>query len=120
MGWRTKGSQWAQLKRVAGEMRSVQTGAERCLWERLRQDRLGVRFRRQFVIDRFIVDLFCQEAGLVVEVDGGVHLARSERDADRDRRLGRRGLRVLRFDNEDVMANTDSVVARIQAALQHA
>ena len=98
-------------------MRRAQTPAEAWLWERLRQDRLGVRFRRQFVIGKFIVDFFCPSACLVVEVDGGVHLHRVGRDADRDRILVSMGLRVMRFTNDEVLEDTASVVARIRAAI---
>src|SRR5574341_1072598 len=79
----------------AKELRGGMTEAERMLWERLRGNRLrGFHFRRQQVIDGFIVDFYCHAAGLVVEVDGGVHAQRVGYDDERDGVLSRRGLRV--------------------------
>ena len=63
---------------------------------RLRRDALGVRFRRQHVIDRFIADFYCAERGLVVEVDGPVHEGRGELDAERDCLFLTKGLVVPR------------------------
>jgi very-short-patch-repair endonuclease len=96
-------------------MRGASTWAEDWLWERLRRDALGVRFRRQHVIDRFIADFYCAERGLVVEVDGPVHEGRGELDAERDCLFLTKGLVVLRVRNEDVRLDLDAVVARIRA-----
>ena len=95
-------------------MRRVPTDAEQRLWQRLRHRQLGSTFRRQFVIDRFIVDFYCAAACLVVEVDGDSHRSRRERDADRDRGMG---LRILRISNERVLRDEDTVVSIIRAAL---
>ena len=79
------------------------TPAERRLWNCLRANRLGgLQFRRQQVIDGFIVDFYCHAAAVVVEVDGPVHDDRADYDAERDRILTARGLRVVRFTNEQV------------------
>ena len=78
------------------QLRREMTDAERMLWEALRERRLdGLRFRRQQVIDGFIADFFCSEAGLVVEVDGAVHHQQQGYDLARDQLLSARGLRVL-------------------------
>ncbi len=93
------------------------TPAECALWERLRRNQLpGFHFRRQQVIDGFIVDFYCHAAGLVIEVDGGVHAAQGEYDEQRDLVLSRRGLRVLRIGNDEVLRNVDEVVARVTQA----
>ncbi len=99
-------------------MRAHATRGERLLWQRLRRRQLGVSFRRQVVIDRFIVDFFCWERALVVEVDGGVHDNQVDRDAERDRLLRSKGARVLRVRDEDVIADVDSVLRMIRAALE--
>jgi very-short-patch-repair endonuclease len=70
------------------------TPAEKILWEELRGDKLGVHFRRQQVIQRFIVDFYCHRAGLVVEVDGDVHDLQKEQDERREKVLTEMGLRV--------------------------
>ena len=101
----------------AKELRRQMTGEERILWQQLRTNRLeGFHFRRQQVIDGFIVDFYCHTAGLVVEVDGGVHEGQAEYDEERDRLLSARGLRVLRVENRKVREDLPDVLARIVAA----
>ncbi len=93
------------------------TEAETRLWARLRDRRLeGWNFRRQHPVPPFIADFACVEARLIVEVDGGQH-AESMRDKARDRQLIAKEWRVLRFWNNDVLANTDGVLQQILAAL---
>ncbi len=104
------------LAEQARAMRRAMTAAEKCLWERLRHHRLGgLHFRRQQRLGPFIVDFYCHEARLVVEVDGEVHEQQRERDAERDRFLASGGLRILRFPNDQVLYNTEAVVAEIAA-----
>ena len=122
MGERTMGSGtdakgWSLLRPRAQWMRRAPTEAEARLWQRLRRGALGVRFRRQVVIGRFIVDFYCAAARLVVEVDGGVHDGRRDIDDERDRVLQSRGVRVLRVRNEEVVDALDAVVETIRAAL---
>jgi very-short-patch-repair endonuclease len=93
------------------------TDAERRLWARLRDHRLdGWSFRRQHPIPPYIADFACLEAGIVVEIDGGQHAA-SARDKVRDDYLMGRGWRVLRFWNNDVLANTEGVLTQLLASL---
>ena len=101
----------------AKELRREMTDAEQLLWEHLRRNQLdGLHFRRQQVIDGFIVDFYCHGKGLVVEVDGGVHQQQPSYDVERDRILSQRGLRVLRFANDDVARDLPDVLRRIAAA----
>jgi very-short-patch-repair endonuclease len=103
----------AQAKKLRTEM----TDAERRLWYRLRAHRFGgYKFKRQVPIGPYVVDFACLSAGLVVEVDGGQH-ADSMRDLDRDAWLHERGLRVLRFWNNEVLKSTNSVLDVISKAL---
>ncbi len=76
----------------------------------------GFHFHRQQVIDRFIVDFYCHQADLVVEVDGGVHLAQEEYDRARDEALTAHGLRVLRFTNDEIAQHMDLVLSAILEA----
>ena len=117
MGWRARGATWAVLKPLARTMRGCATDAEKRLWLRLRRSQLGVGFRRQFVIDRFIADFYCSDRKLVVEVDGAVHLDRRHLDVQRDRVFAAMGLRVVRVSNREVLSDLDGVLQRIQAAL---
>jgi very-short-patch-repair endonuclease len=108
---------WAKLKPLAREMRHEATPAEDVLWEAIRNRKVnGAKFRRQHVIERFIVDFYCSEAGLVIEVDGPIHDYTPEEDAIRQEFLEAQGLRVLRFKNDDVMGNLAGVVAQIGEA----
>jgi very-short-patch-repair endonuclease len=96
---------------LAKRLRRNQTDAERVLWFRLRDRRLaGWKFKRQVPIDRFIVDFFCADGKLIVEIDGGQHDQDRDRDADRTTALEAMGYIVLRFWNNDVMRNTDGVL----------
>ena len=97
-------------------MRKDATNAERRMWSKLRDGRLnGLKFRRQVPIGSFIADFVCYEQMLIVEVDGGQH-SESASDVVRDAELRRRGFRVLRFWNIDVMRNTVGVLDTILAA----
>jgi very-short-patch-repair endonuclease len=90
------------------------TPAEMVLWQHLRANQLdGFRFRRQQIIDGYIVDFYCHRARLVVEVDGGVHTLHTDRDAARDEILAARGLTVLRVTNDEVLSNMPAVIAQI-------
>ncbi|MBA3486686.1 MAG: endonuclease domain-containing protein [Lysobacter sp.] len=89
------------------------TDAERTLWRHLRNRELtGFKFRRQHPVGRYIVDFICLELGLVVELDGGQH-ADSPLDAVRTSTLQQQGYLVLRFWNNEVLIQTDAVLAAI-------
>jgi very-short-patch-repair endonuclease len=95
-------------------LRRRQTDAERRVWARLRDRRLlGAKFVRQVPIGPYIVDFCCRERKLIVELDGGQHAARADYDAGRTALLQALGYRVLRFWDNDVLANTDGVLMRI-------
>jgi len=100
----------------AREFRQNMTSSETILWNELRGNKLGSRFRRQQVIAGFIVDFYCHEAGLVIEVDGGIHQLEGglESDVRRDQVLSEMGLRVVRFQNEEVGGNLPVVLKRIR------
>jgi len=102
----------------ARELRQNMTPAEKRLWDVLRANRLqGWHFRRQQIIDGFIVDFYCHKAGLVIEVDGQVHKNLQQADAEREVALTRRGLRVIRFTNQQAMSNLENVCEEILATL---
>jgi len=105
----------------AKELRRQMTREERILWQQLRTNRLqGFHFRRQQVIAGFITDFYCHAAGLVVEMDGGIHQQLAEYDAERDRVLAARDLRILRIRNIEILENLAGVLARIAAACREA
>jgi very-short-patch-repair endonuclease len=103
----------------AKELRREMTPAEKILWKELRANKLGVHFRRQQIIQGFIVDFYCHKAGLVVEVDGDVHDLQKEEDERREKVLREMGLRVVRFGNDEVVRGLSTVVERIQESILH-
>jgi very-short-patch-repair endonuclease len=109
-----------ELLRLAGELRKSMTPAEKVLWERLRSRKVkGFRFRRQQPIKDFIVDFFCYDAMLVIEVDGDVHSDEHqyERDEQRTIILKNLGINELRFTNQQVINQTDEVISKIESTL---
>ncbi|MBN2116223.1 MAG: endonuclease domain-containing protein [Anaerolineales bacterium] len=100
----------------ARELRREMTPAEKILWQELRGNKLGVHFRRQRVIAGFIVDFYCHQAELVIEVDGCIHEEEMQRENDvlQDKTLSELGLRVVRVSNKDVLKNLKQVIKRIQ------
>lgn len=100
----------------ARDMRKNSTSAEAILWEKLRDNQLGVKFRRQHPIDSRIVDFYCHEHLLCIELDGPIHDGeeRSVYDKDRQGALEDLGLHVIRFRNEEVLENLDDVLDRIK------
>jgi very-short-patch-repair endonuclease len=110
-----------QQKKQRRNLRKGMTSAEKALWRKLRSRRLQrYKFRRQASIDKYIVDFYCAEKKLVLEVDGDVH-AFSERelhDAERQRFLESMGFKVVRFSNEAIKQSLDHVLERILRELK--
>ena len=103
--------------RAAREFRSKMTHGEKALWEKVRRRQIrGMKFRRQQIIEGFVVDFFCEKAKLVVEVDGQVHSDTNQQEWDRHRTkvFGARGVDVIRFHNDEVLDSIESVVTRIE------
>ncbi len=116
--WFTSPHLWDKIKPLARQFRHEPTPAEERLWQRLRKRQIsGLKFRRQHCIDKFIVDFYCSEACLIIEVDGSVHEYTAEEDAVRQEFLERLGFKVLRFTNQEVMEALDTVINRIKGAV---
>ena len=108
-----------QLARQARRMRSKPTEAEHLLWMHLRNRRLAnLRFRRQHVVRQFILDFYCHEAKLAIELDGDCHKERRDRDHQRDELLRQCGIEVLRFWNREVLEDLSLVLAQILQAAE--
>lgn len=110
-----------ELKERCREMRKNPTEAERVLWERLRDRRLnGYKFRRQHPIGGYVLDFYCAEAHLGIEVDGGVHLnvEQAVDDQRRSQDLARMGISILRFWNSEVLADLERVLSRISERVE--
>jgi very-short-patch-repair endonuclease len=99
-----------KLISTAKTLRKGMTDAERKLWQRLRGELLGVKFRRQHPFESFVLDFVCLERKLVIEVDGSQHLEDVKYDEFRSDRLKLAGFTVLRFWNNQVLEEIDSVM----------
>ena len=115
----TGGNNAYRLIEEAKRMRKEPTDAEAVLWELLRDKKLGDKFRRQHLIDDFIVDFVCLSKNLVIEVDGGYHNDPTQKEYDQQRTLylNEKGFKVIRFTNEEVLGNTEAVLTKIKDIL---
>lgn len=105
------------MKVLSRKLRQSQTDAELKFWLAVRDRRLaGLKFRRQYQLEGFIVDFACIEKRLIVELDGGQH-CENENDVVRDTILEGKGFKVLRFWNNEVLNNMDGVLSSILLTL---
>ena len=111
---------YAQLKDWAKEMRSNPTEAESILRDYVRAKNLGHKFLFQYIIGQFIVDFFCPDYRLIIEVDGEYHSEPLQEYDDelRTQMLEELGYKVIRFSNERVLYDIDNVVNEIRSLLQ--
>ena len=115
----TCGNSTQIIVHTARQLRKRMTPAEKRLWEALRNRRLaGLKFRRQHPYSTFILDFYCPQYGLVVEVDGGIHeyAQQASQDAERTAYLNTQGIRVIRFRNEEISHGFPGVLRRISDA----
>lgn len=103
----------------AQELRGRQTSTESLLWKKLRGRHFhGFKFRRQYPLGPWIADFACPEKKLVVEIDGGDHAMRKEKDRRRDEAMMRENFLILRFNNSQVKENMDWILEQILLALE--
>jgi very-short-patch-repair endonuclease len=107
-----------KTKHNAIQFRKRSTPAERKLWSRIRDDQLGVTFRRQHAVGNYIPDFCSPKAKLIIELDGSQHLEQEEYDEERTKYLESDGYKVIRFWNNDVMNNIEGVILAIMYALE--
>jgi len=103
-----------KLFEFAKELRNKMTPAELFLWEALRKNKLGVRFKPQHPLDRYIADFYCHKVKLVIEVDGETHDKQLDYDIGRSHELENYGIKVIRFTNQHVINNRDEVITIIK------
>ena len=100
-------------------LRSHQTPAEKTLWHYLRRKQIqGERFLRQFSVDKYVLDFYCPRLKLGIEVDGPDHyesLERMKYDKDRTNHINKFGIKIIRFKDEEVLTNNESVLERIDS-----
>ena len=115
----------SEITKRSRELRKALTNAEKLLWDKICNKKLGSKFRRQYPIiyfDKasrhcFIEDFACLDKKLVIEIDGGIHDAQRDYDEMRSYIINRRGFKVIRFSNESVYSNIDSIVSEIRLNL---
>jgi very-short-patch-repair endonuclease len=104
-----------KLKELARKLRNNSTFTEIMLWNYLKKKQVrGYDFDRQKPIDNYIVDFYCKDLNLAIEVDGESHYGREEKDKLKDKRLKELGVRVLRFDDRDIIYKLDKVIESIE------
>jgi len=104
-----------KLKELARKLRNNSTFTEIMLWNYLKKKQvLGYDFDRQIPIDNYIVDFYCKDLLLAIEIDGESHYGREERDKLKDKRLKELGVCVLRFDDLDIIYKLDKVIESIE------
>jgi very-short-patch-repair endonuclease len=103
------------IRQFARELRRPQTPAEATLWQHLRNRNLQFKFRRQHPIDFFIIDFYCADAKLLIEIDGESHFQPTQMEYDQTRTeyLEALGYKLIRFTNDDVRYNLQVVLSRI-------
>ncbi len=101
------------------DLRKNQTEAERLFWEKVRCERFfGLKFKRQYSVGSYILDFYCREKNLAIEIDGSQHIKNADYDKERTLYLENFGLTVLRFWNNEVMNNMDGVLEAIRIKLE--
>jgi ATP-dependent DNA helicase RecG len=108
------------MKELQLERKKKTTEAEQILWEQLKTKKLDVKFRRQYVVDEFIVDFISIEKNLIIEVDGKYHNTKEQQEADdlRTKILQELGFKVIRFTNEEVIGNIENSISKISQELK--
>lgn len=112
-------SNYAVLKENQERLKKEPTEAEKIVWERLRNHQLGTKFRRQHIIDNYIADFVSLEKKLIIEVDGEYHSTPKQKDKDKERTLHLEslGYHLLRFTNNEIIAQPDRVIERVKACI---
>lgn len=108
-----------ELKDRRRDLRRKSTTAERLLWEKLRNGRLGVKFRRQYSVRGYVIDFYCPKTRLGIELEGGVHKKKEVivYDVYRERYLESFNVRIVKLDNEEVLKQTEEVIEKIKNRL---
>lgn len=114
-GWLTANKGFYRNYKYERErLKNNMTIAESKLWEYLKSKKLGVKFRRQHIIENYIPDFVSLTVKLIIEVDGGIHLKHKEKDKARTKWLEFLGYSVIRFTNEEIENDIEEVVTKIK------
>jgi len=100
-------------KRRRSKLRRNQTKAEQVLWKELQDKKLGIKFRRQFQIDKYIVDFYCHKLKLIIELDGPIHQYQTQYDKQRQIYLEKKGYLLIRYLNDEVLFDRDAIMTHL-------
>jgi very-short-patch-repair endonuclease len=105
----------------AEELRNNMTHAEELLWNYLKVNEWGYKFRRQHPLFMYVADFYCHQLKLIIDIDGSIHELEDVKrnDAVRENHLKSLGLKIIRFKNEDVMNNLETVLVQIKKYISH-
>ena len=98
-------------------LRKTQTSTEKILWQKLRGSNLGIKFRRQYPINTYILDFYAPKIGLAIELDGSIHNENKEYDEERTKYLNSKHIKVLRFWNSEIENNLENTLNKIRIHL---
>lgn len=98
-------------------LRKNQTKSEYIIWQKLRSSQLGVKFRRQYGIGKFIVDFYCHKLKLIIEIDGHIHAEQKNYDKYRQEYLEKLGFTVIRYRNEQILYELENVLEDIKSKI---
>ncbi len=107
-------------KQKRRQLRKDQTFCEKIMWQYLRDRRLlGVKFRRQYSVDKFVIDYYCPELKLAVELDGSIHDNPEQKEYDKQRQLylEKFGIRFVRVTNDELMSNANMAFKKIEEVI---
>ena len=106
-----------EIFKKAEYLRKNMTEAEKLIWNRLRKNQLGVRFKAQQPIDQFIVDFYCHKVKLVIEVDGENHIYNQEYDRGREAEIEKFGIKIILFSNKEIFEDLNIIIEKIKALI---
>ena len=107
-----------KLREFAKQLRNNSTLSEVLLWKQIKGKALGVEFKRQVPMLEYIVDFYCQEIGLAIEVDGNIHDFRYLEDAQRQQEIEKYGVIFIRFSNEEIKNNMFGVILSLESKIE--
>lgn len=106
------------LKHLARELRKNSTKSEIILWNKIKKKLLGYEFHRQVPIDEYIVDFYCHELMIAIEIDGTTHYYNFDNDENRQKRLESFGIKVVRFDDNDIRFHLNDVLRALEMIIE--
>ena len=109
-----------EIKKIfARRLRKEQTKAEKIIWEQLRKRKfMNFKFRRQHVIEGFVIDFYCSELKLGIEVDGGIHLKRKDYDKLRQEAVESKGISIIRISNQKIAEDKRAIIKKLKEVIE--